>query len=46
MSDHPYHVVGGSFPALPRPLEMFESRLRHPATEAPTAVRGSRRRKL
>ena len=46
MSDHPFHVVGGSFPALPRPLEMFESHLRHPAIEATTVVRGSRRRKL
>lgn len=46
MSDHPFHVAGGSFPAPPRPLETFDSRLQRPPTEAATPVRGSRRRKL
>jgi hypothetical protein len=39
MSDHPFHIVGGSFPAQPFNLSF-------PAAEPPTVVKGSRRRKL
>lgn len=46
MSDQPYHVVGGSFPATPRPQEMFESLLRPKPAETATTAQGSRRRKL
>jgi len=46
MSDYPFHVAGGSFPAAPRPQEMFESLLRHQPPTAPSSTHGSRRRKL
>lgn len=46
MSDYPFHVAGGSFPAAPRPQEMFESLLRYQPPTAPNATHGSRRRKL
>ena len=46
MSEQPYHVVGGSFPAAPRPQEIFQHLLRRQAPEAPTGRHSSRRRKL
>ena len=46
MSEPPFHIVGGSFSAQPQPVQILASQLRRPATETPTSVRGSRRRKL
>lgn len=46
MSDHPFHVTGGVFPAASQPLEMFQNLRRHQPTEPAASVHGSRRRKL
>ena len=45
MSDHPFHVVGGTFPAVQRPTEVF-SPLRHQPMAPAVTTMGSRRRKL
>ncbi len=46
MPDHPFHVIGGAFPPVPRPLDMLESLPRHQAAEPTLPAQGSRRRKL
>lgn len=46
MFDHPFHVVGGAFQPVARPLEMFDSLLRHRPAAPVERVQGSRRRKL
>ncbi len=46
MTAHPFHVVGGSFPTQPQPVEIFAGNARHHAAEPPSVVKGSRRRKL
>ncbi|MFA9219299.1 MAG: DUF2325 domain-containing protein [Sphingomonadaceae bacterium] len=45
MSDHPFHVIGGRFPATQRPAETF-SPLRHQPVPQVATTQGSRRRKL
>jgi len=46
MSDHPFHVAAGVFPAASQPLDMFQNLRRHQPTEPAASVHGSRRRKL
>lgn len=46
MSDHPFHVAGGSFPAAPRPLAPFQTVACRPAAAAAKSPHASRRRKL
>ncbi|MBI2276714.1 MAG: DUF2325 domain-containing protein [Dechloromonas sp.] len=46
MSDYPFHVAGGSFPAAPRPLDPFQTVACRPVAEAAKSPHASRRHKL
>ena len=46
MPDHPFHVIGGAFPPVPRLLDMPDDRLRRQLAQPVLPAKGSRRRKL